>query len=75
MAQEHCKCESLGTMPEQPPSFFSRFGIRIREFFVQDLPAELQACESCPETNCTQARWETCAGRLYTASQIEQSEE
>lgn len=37
---------------------------RARDAVVQDVPASLEACESCRETDCTQSRWQQCARRL-----------
>ncbi len=37
-------------------------GIRAR--FIQNVPPSLDACESCRDVDCTQARWLRCEGRL-----------
>ena len=33
---------------------------------MQDVPANLEQCESCREVDCTQERWESCRQRLDT---------
>jgi hypothetical protein len=36
---------------------------RLWSHVVQDVPSELDKCESCREVNCTQARWAACERR------------
>ena len=37
---------------------------RFQREIIEDVPPCLEACESCRETDCTEARWMTCAKRL-----------
>jgi hypothetical protein len=42
----------------------SRWWHRLQDAVVQDMPAELEACEDCRVTDCTQQQWQQCARRL-----------
>ena len=41
----------------------SQFFKAVRLAIVADVPPELQACEACRETNCTQERYAACRNR------------
>jgi hypothetical protein len=73
ITEKMCNCEVMNQTPQRPPeSFFSKISSRVKEFFVQDIPAELQACESCLDFNCTQSQWESCKMRIDIAKKLQQ---
>jgi hypothetical protein len=39
---------------------------RLWSGVIEDVPANLEECESCRELDCTQERWETCEKRIVT---------
>jgi hypothetical protein len=45
-------------------SWLNRFWQKLKSSVIKDVPASLEECESCRETNCTQTQWEFCARRL-----------
>ena len=45
-------------------SYFARFWTRLRAEVIQDVPPNIEECESCREGYCTQERWLSCARRL-----------
>jgi hypothetical protein len=46
--------------------WIARLWARVRSGVIQDVPPALEACETCREASCTQARWERCEHRLTT---------
>ena len=45
-------------------NWFGRFWTRLRSGVVQDVPPNLEECETCREVDCTQERWLQCEKRL-----------
>jgi len=45
---------------------------RIGKGFVQDIPPELEACEICRKTECTQDEWIACGNRIAHAKCLEE---
>jgi hypothetical protein len=45
-------------------SWLSTILARVRRSVIQDVPANLEACESCREADCARERWLACAKRL-----------
>ncbi len=56
-------------MHSEPGTWFGKFLTRIGSSVVKDVPASLEACESCREETCTQQRWLSCAKRLAAEAQ------
>jgi hypothetical protein len=52
------------------PSWFAKFWKRVSTGVVQDVPADLEACEDCREIECTQERWQTCPRRLAAEAAV-----
>ncbi len=50
-----------------PRSKLRSFWKRVADGVVQDVPPDLDACETCRELECTQERWESCEPRLAAA--------
>jgi hypothetical protein len=58
--------ERESKISRQEPSnrpWLVRAWTRLASAIVQDLPAMLNECESCRETDCTRRRWELCRRR------------
>jgi len=55
----------------------SNFFKRIKGFFIQDIPADIYACETCDETSCLERDWENCKYRIQSEQciQLEQKKE
>jgi hypothetical protein len=47
-------------------SWFGKIWTRLRSGVVQDVPPNLEECETCREVDCTQERWLQCEKRLAT---------
>jgi hypothetical protein len=47
-------------------SWFGKIWTRLRSGVVQDVPPNLEECETCREVDCTQERWLQCERRLAT---------
>ena len=45
-------------------SFFQRMFQRLSRLIIEDVPPEIDACETCRETECTEERFETCENRI-----------
>jgi hypothetical protein len=45
-------------------SWLSTILTRVRRGVIQDVPPNLEACESCREVDCARERWLACAKRL-----------
>jgi hypothetical protein len=45
-------------------TWFGKFWTRLRAGMVEDVPPNLEECESCREVDCTQERWLGCERRL-----------
>ena len=56
-------------------SWFGKFWTRIRAGVVQDVPPNLEECESCREVNCTQERWLSCSRRLAAMAETSAAQE
>ncbi len=57
--------EPTTTIPKySPSSFFQRVFQFFKSAIVEDVPPELDACETCRELNCPQHRFEHCERRL-----------
>jgi hypothetical protein len=48
-------------------SKFRNLWKRVADGVVQDVPPNLDGCETCRELECTQERWESCELRLAAA--------
>lgn len=61
-----CTCiEPVETIVRSPlATFFQRLAHRISRAIVDDVPPDLDACETCREIECTQSHWEGCEQRL-----------
>ena len=42
----------------------SRIYQRIKRIFIQEVPNDMYACETCDETTCLEHDWENCQYRL-----------
>ncbi len=49
--------------PSSTQSWIGRAWAQLTAAIVQDLPAILNECESCRETDCTRRQWELCPRR------------
>jgi hypothetical protein len=47
----------------------SKVWSRLKAGIVADVPADLDACETCREVDCTEERWLTCPARLAVAAE------
>ena len=55
----------------------SKYLKRIKGFFIQEIPADIYACETCDETSCLEGDWENCKYRIKSEQciQLEQKKE
>gem|GEM_PF-2124794 len=44
---------------------------RVKGFFIQDIPADIYACETCDETSCLEQDWQNCKYRLRSEEFLE----
>jgi len=49
-----------------------KFWKRIVNFFVQDVPPDIEACAECRETDCSQYRFETCPRRIAAVALVKE---
>ncbi|MBT8449258.1 MAG: hypothetical protein KJO69_06185 [Gammaproteobacteria bacterium] len=57
------------------PGFIGRFLQRIKDFFVTDVPAELDACQNCGKLECSQGKWQNCEHRIQQMKLVEADRE
>ncbi|MCB9076061.1 MAG: hypothetical protein H6631_00545 [Anaerolineaceae bacterium] len=59
-------------MDKQKRTILQRILLRIKDEIVQEVPADLAACEICRKTDCRDDEWITCENRIAHAKCLEE---
>lgn len=61
----------MTTSSNNSSSILTKLWRKIKSAIVQDLPVELDACELCRKTECSQGHWQDCTNRIEHAKRLE----
>lgn len=60
-------------MQKQKQNLIKRLLSKFSNAVITEVPLELEACEYCRKTECSQGNWETCENRIKEMNYIKQN--